>query len=195
MDALTSLERDVVWRFETPSRAALERLRARVVADLARKIDVPPPRPFVVVSPAGMRRAIELERALCVRGARVVEKRFHPRWPRSAAIAIARELASGAANDIARELTSDALTRAYLHEELWNGLFPRGHAEVWILEDERALERALAWRDALREVAPGVRVTVQGVLESSEVDLEPFHLPIERHLEREWRAWCGAQAA
>jgi hypothetical protein len=183
MDASTSLERDVVWRFEPPTSEQLARFRARIIADLSRGKEIPPARPFAIVSPAGMRQAADLERAFCVRGARVVEKRLHPRWPRCASAVIGQGL------------ERDSLLRAYLHEQLWTALFPRAHAELWILENDRALERALAWETALRELAPGVRVTVQGLLESLDAELTAFHLPIERNLEREWRAWCGAQAA
>ena len=42
MDALTSLDRDVVWRFEAPTRAQMDRFRARIVADLSRGLPIPP---------------------------------------------------------------------------------------------------------------------------------------------------------
>ncbi|MBK7876954.1 MAG: hypothetical protein IPJ77_14615 [Planctomycetes bacterium] len=176
MDALSSLERTVVWRFDAPTRAELESFRARLAADLSNPRTPPPVRPFAVVTPAGLRFAESLERALSVRGARVAEKRALSDWPRAATALYAKSF------------DPDRLVRAFAYEELWRNLFPRQDAELWMLDDDRALERARAWKAELRQRVRGVQVTVQGVFESFEAGLHAFHLPDPIDLEREWRA-------
>ncbi len=176
MDALSSLERTVVWRFDAPTRAELDSFRARLAADLANPRTPPPTRPVVGVTPAGLRFADSLERALAVRGAPIVEKRTFADWPRAATALYARSF------------DPDRLVRAFAYEELWRNLFPRQDAELWVLADERALDRARAWKAELRARVRGVQVTVQGLFESFEAGLHSFHLPEPLDLEREWRA-------
>ena len=83
---------------------------------------------------------------------------------------------------------ADRLVRAFAYEQLWRNLFPRQDAELWMLADDRALERARAWKAELRERVRGVQVTVQGVLEGFEAGLHSIHVPDAVDLEREWRA-------
>lgn len=176
MNSLTSLERTVVWRFDEPSNADLATFRSRVRADLATTRQPQAARPFVVVTPVGLRATDELQRALAIRGITLAERRVLEPWPRCASTMLARTL-------------DDAETlRSFTHEELWRSLFPRGDAEQWILADDVSLERARAWRNALRDVVRSVRVTVQGVRDSSEIELAAVHVPESADLEREWRA-------
>lgn len=176
MNSLTSLERTVVWRFDDPSTADLASFRSRVRADLATSKTPPAVRPFVVVTPVGLRAADELQRAFAIRGIVRAERHVLEPWPRCASAMYARTL-------------DDAETlRSYTHEEIWRALFPRGAAEQWVLDGDVSLERARAWRTAVREIVRSVRVTVQGVRDSVELELPALHVPESADLEREWRA-------
>lgn len=176
MNSLTSLERTVVWRFDDPSSADLASFRSRVRADLATSKKPEAVRPFLVVTPVGLRAADELLRAFAIRGIVLAERRVIEPWPRCASAMSARTL-----DDV-------ETLRSFTHEEIWRALFPRGDAEQWVLDGDVSLERARAWRTALREIVRSVRVTVQGVRDSVEIELPALHVPESADLEREWRA-------
>lgn len=181
MNAQSSLERAVVWRFDPPSRSELDGFARRLAADLASPRTPAPARPFLAVTPAGARFADELLRAFAIRGVVITERRSAADWPRIASALHARSL------------DRDALLRAFAHEEVWRGLFPRTDAEVWLVDGDRAFERARAWKARLRERVRGVQVTVQGLYDSFEVGLHAFHVPEPLDLEREWRALAAAK--
>ncbi|MBI5362871.1 MAG: hypothetical protein HZA53_06805 [Planctomycetes bacterium] len=182
MNAQSSLDRAVVWRFETPPRPELESFARRLAADLTSLRTPAPARPFLAVTPAGARFSDELFRALAIRGVAITERRSVTDWPRIASALHARSL------------DHEALLRAFAHEELWRGLFPREDAEVWILDGDRAFERARAWKAQLRERLRGVQVTVQSLYDSFEAGLHAFHVPEPTELEREWRALTALRA-
>lgn len=176
MDALTSLDRAVVWRFVEPPATELERFSRRMAADRSTTRSTPPVRPFLVVTPAGMRDADTLRRALVVRGATIVDRRPIADWPRFASVTSHRRP------------ERDDLLRAYAEEQVWRGLFPRAAAELWLLDGERSFERLHAWKPALHQVTRGVQVTVQSLYDSYVTQLSAFHAPEPRELDREWRA-------
>lgn len=185
MDADSSLERPVVWRTSTPSPAELElalrRLReAALLKD--RPANVPP---FVVVTPSGLRRRETLTRALEIRGVRVVERRTITNWARIASVL------SLPAGGFDTKCAADALAL----EEVWRGLFPRDEAELWVLADDRSLERARAWRASLGESVRGVQVTLQDVRDSRTLELGALHVPASHAVEREWLLLGVARAS
>jgi hypothetical protein len=176
MDAITSLDRAVVWRFVEPPPKELERFSCRLAADRSTRRSIPPVQPFLVVTPAGMREADELRRALVVRGATVVERRSIADWPRLASVTSPRRP------------EREEILRAYAVEQVWRGLFPRASAELWLLDGERSFERLHAWKPALHQVTRGVQVTVQLLYDSFVTHLPAFHAPAPCDLDREWRA-------
>jgi hypothetical protein len=180
MDAETSLDRPVVWRTRVPSASELELAlrRLRAARELAERgpTDRPPVSapPFVVVTPAGLRRIQALERDLAIRGIAVRERRTLEAWSHAASA-----LLPGA-------LDAPSIAGALVLEEVWRGLFPRDAAELWILADDRALERARAWREGLRASLRGVQVTLQALHASREIELRALHVPDSDAVEREW---------
>ncbi len=193
MDAETSLDRPVVWRTNAPSAAELELVsrRMRAAHELVRAAQLRPPSApaFLIVTPAGLRRETDLERELAIRGVVVRERRPLLEWSRAASI-----LRGGAAGE-AREMESGALASALALEDVWRGLFPRDAAQLWILADDRSLERARAWRQLLRRSLRGVQVILQGVHDSREIELESLHVPNSDAVEREWNALALAVRA
>jgi hypothetical protein len=153
-----------------PSRLDAQRLvhRLRVVARDARRHS-PDPVAFVFVTPLGLERRLELQRALRRLG--ILVKHRCP----------IRDWGHVASSLYVKRATVPRLLKAVAYERIWRRLFPEGLAEAWGLSASSYLRvlGAKAWLRTRFQSVP-VLAGADGMLR-----LHCFHLPDPEDVDRE----------
>jgi hypothetical protein len=165
-----------------PPPEEIDALRARLSRIAARAAAIEPGRPFLLVTPLGLARRRDLERALHAAG--VPPRRLAPVLFPAAATAL-----------YAREDDDEALHRAVAYERVWAARFPGGTAERWDLDSAEAFAQLLSAKRAVRAAVPSSAFQVSTPLRSWVLRLHAFHAPDADRLDLESRLLAAIAGA
>jgi hypothetical protein len=153
----------------------LDRLRTWLRQVRRQAVEGQTTQPFLIVTPLGLPCAGVLAHGLAERSIHVAHKESLPDWPLAAtALYVRRE-------------DEASLLRALAFEQVWEDLFPHGHAECWLLAGMLDFAELVRCKKELRASLPERRVRLILTGDSHVGRLHPFHVPDLEQLDEEWR--------